>query len=271
MEPSITVALGWALFAGTHIGLATRRVRTALVARLGPWGFTLVFSLVAAVSFSLMVYGYAVLRLEGLPGPALGKFVWARWLAIGTIGTGIILIAGSLWSFPASVTAVVTDHVAAPRGLERITRHPFFIGIALLGLAHALLATRLVSVVAFGGLALFAIAGGLHQDAKLRRIMGERYAAYLAATSMVPFAAIAAGRQQLVWRELPWLGLGVGLAIAFWFRSVHVSIMGPGLGFEGGWVIAVVVGGAGVALVQTWLKQRQTGLQRRSPSLGSQT
>jgi len=39
MEPSILIALCWLLFAATHIGLASRRVRPALVARLGRRAF----------------------------------------------------------------------------------------------------------------------------------------------------------------------------------------------------------------------------------------
>jgi uncharacterized membrane protein len=268
MEPSITVALAWILFAGTHIGLATRSVRAALVQRLGLWGFTLVFSLVAAVAFSLLVHGYAVVRVEGAAGPALGRFQPIAWLATGSIELAFVLIVGSLWAFPASVGALVTDRVPAPRGLERLTRHPFFVGVALLGISHAVVATRLVSVVMFGALAAFAIVGGLHQDAKLRRLMGNRYAAYLEQTSFWPFAAIVAGRQRLVLSELPWTALAAGLALSFWLRSVHASILGPGFGLEGGWVIAVVVGGAGVALVQTWLKQRRAHTRPVSPVAG---
>ena len=47
MEPALVVAVLWMLFGGTHIGLATRRVRAALVARLGEGGFTALFSAVA--------------------------------------------------------------------------------------------------------------------------------------------------------------------------------------------------------------------------------
>src|SRR5207244_12079178 len=81
--------------------------------------------------------------------------------------------------------------------------HPFFVGLALFALAHALLATRLAGTVLFSGVALVSIAGAAHQDRKLLRRLGAPYADYLTATSAVPFAAIIGGRQRLVWSELP--------------------------------------------------------------------
>ena len=44
MEPSIIVLALLGLFSATHIGLATRPVRTPLVAHLGERGFVLLFS-----------------------------------------------------------------------------------------------------------------------------------------------------------------------------------------------------------------------------------
>ena len=48
-----------------------------------------------------------------------------------------------------------------------MTRHPFFVGVALLASAHVLLATRLVGAVFFAGLAALAILGARHQDRKI--------------------------------------------------------------------------------------------------------
>ena len=73
MEPALTVAVLWLLFAGTHIGLATRRVRAALVARLGEAGFTALFSVIASASFAAAIAYYAAHRTEGAPGLALAN------------------------------------------------------------------------------------------------------------------------------------------------------------------------------------------------------
>ena len=257
MDPWIVVALCWLLFVGTHIGLATSRIRTPLVARLGPWGFGHLYSAVAAVSFGLAIHTLAVHQGEGPPGLGLASFAGVRWLSIGLVVSGVALSVASFWSLPASALALLIEgSPRGPRGLERITRHPFFVGTALLGLGHVLLASRLVGTIAFAGLALLSIGGALHQDAKLRANLGQPHADYLARTSFVPFAAILRRRQQLVARELPWFGLAAGLAVAFALRSIHDSILGHG----GAWVIGVAVVGAGLATLQT-RKQRS----RRAP------
>jgi uncharacterized membrane protein len=255
MEPAINVAVFVLLFAGTHVGLATRRVRGFLVSRLGPMGFSFLFSAIAATTFALFMNYYASVHFDGVAGLDLGRFAVFRYAAIGAIVSGIVLLTASLWRFPASTMALVDPRPLVPRGMERITRHPFFVGVAMLAVAHILLATRLVGCVAFAGLALLTIAGAMHQDAKLRAELGAPYAEYLSRTSLAPFVAIAQGRQHLAWRELPWMGMAVGVAIAFSLRSVHASIVGHG----GAWVIGVVLGGAAIAIVQTlWHRRRSS-------------
>jgi len=247
MEPWITVALCWLLFVGTHIGLATSRIRTPLVARLGRWGFAHLYSAVAALTFGLAIHALAVHQGEGPAGLSLNRFAGIRGLCIGLIGSGLTLSIASLWFAPASALALLIDgSPREPRGLERITRHPFFVGTALLGVGHFLVASRLVVAIGFAGIALLSIAGAMHQDAKLRANLGRPYADYLAATSIVPFAAILRGRGRLVWREIPWLGLALGLFVTFALRAVHDSLLGHG----GAWVIAFVVGGAVLATLQ---------------------
>lgn len=260
MEPSLTVALLWILFAGTHVGLGTPRAREALVARLGAVGFTALFSAVAAATFALLVHGYALHRLEGAAGPALGRFAPFRSAAIAAIGAGTTLLVGALFQYPRSPMALFGEAVRSPVGLARITRHPFFVGLALAALAHALLATRLVGTLFFGLLALFAIAGAIHQDGKLLDLRGEAYDAYLSATSLLPFGAIASGRQRLVVAELPFAGLALGLASAFALRSVHESIFDHG----GAFAIAAVIGTAGLLGLAAFLRHRR-GLRLEEP------
>jgi uncharacterized membrane protein len=243
MVPVLGVLALWVLFGGTHVALASGRVRATLVGRLGEWGFMLLFSLVAALSFSALVSFYAAHCFEGPAGPSLGAVPALRWALIGVVATGVVLITASLVVYPRSPMALFNESVRSPRGLERVTRHPFFVGVALLGAAHALLATRLVGAVAMGGLALFALLGVWHQDRKLLRLRGEPYAAYLAATSATPFAAIVAGRQRLEWGELPFGAFALGALFVITLRTVHASIFARG----GIWVIATVLGGAALA------------------------
>jgi len=235
------------VFGGTHVGLATRRVREALVSRLGEFGFGGLYTLVAAVSFSVLTWFYAAHRFDGPPGLALGAVPAFRWPLMAIVVVGIVMMVASLVGYPSSPMAVFNKNVGSPSGMERVSRHSFFFGVALLGAAHALLATRLIGAVMMAGLALLAVAGAWHQDRKLLRLRGEPYAAYLEATSFVPFAAIIAGRQRLVWGELSVGALALGLVLAVALRTVHGSIFAH----SGVWVIVGVVGGAALAAVQS--------------------
>ena len=69
------------------------------------------------------------------------------------------------------------------------------------------------------------------------------------------FAAIVAGRQRIVWHELPVGSLAIGLGIAVALRSVHAGLFAHG----GLWVIGAVIGGGALA---TWQARR------RAPALG---
>jgi len=254
MKPSILVALCWLLFAATHIGMATSHVRPALVARLGPRGFSHLFSLVAVLTFGLLLHVLALNQDTGADAPDLGRFALIRGIGIVTITIGLVLTIATFQSAPVSALALfIPGEVREPYGLERITRHPLFVGAALLGVGHVLLASRMVGVVAFGGLAIYSIAGALHQETKLRRELGERFDAYLKSTSLVPFAAIATGRQRLAFSELPFVGIALGLLLAFVLRSVHSSILADG----GAWAIGAMIVGPGMAAVIIWLARRR--------------
>jgi len=255
MEPALTAGLLWLAFGAAHIGLATRRVRAALVAHLGEYGFAALFSLVASITFAVAIAYFAAHRSEGAAGLALAYVAPVRWTLIALSVTGILLVSAGSATYVGSPYDFFTAKVRAPRGIERITRHPFFAGLALFALAHALLATRLIGTVGFAGLALVAIIGARHQDAKLLARGGKPYGDYLAATSAVPFAAILSGRQRLVWSELPLGAFATGLMVAAGLRAVHGSIFANG----GAWVTLSVVGGAAIFTWQSARRARRLG------------
>ena len=255
MEPALTAALLWLVFGATHIGLATRRVRAALVAHLGEYGFAALFSLVASAAFAVAIAYFAAHRNEGAAGLALANVAPLRRALIALSVTGIVLVSAGSATYVGSPYDLFAARVRAPRGIERITRHPFFAGLALFALAHALIAPHLIGTVGFAGLALVPIIGARHQDAKLLARGGKAYADYLAATSAVPFAAILSGRQRLVWSELPLGAFAIGLVVAAVLRTVHGSIFANG----GVWVIVSVVGGAAIFTWQSARRARRLG------------
>jgi len=240
MEPALLVAATWLAFFGTHLGLASDPVRGALARRLGSRGFFALFYSVAAVTFTTWVAVTAAVRLEGLPAPAPGGHVVIHSMAIAFIVAGLSLSAGGLASYPSSPMALLFHPVREPRGIERITRHPFFAGLTLFAVGHVLIVPTLAAAVFFAGLALQAVVGAAHQDRKLARRLGRPYRDYLARTSAVPFAAILSGRQRLAAGEQPWLAYSVGLLMTVLLRHVHAHLFDHG----GLWIVASVLGGA---------------------------
>src|SRR5262245_31986713 len=122
MEPAIAVGLLVGVFAATHLGLAALPVRSALVRRLGRWGFEATFAAVAAVAFALCVAYYAAHAGEGAAGLALGRFPALRAALIAAIAAGLGLVVASLADYGSSPMVVGRETVRGPRGLQRVTR-----------------------------------------------------------------------------------------------------------------------------------------------------
>src|SRR5262247_2426421 len=159
MDPVLRVALAFGLFALSHLALASPPLRPLLVARLGPRGFTLLFSVVAWLTSGVAISTYAAHAAEGPPGLALGAYPAARFVLIAALVLAAMLMVGTFARYDDSPYAFSGARRREPQGLERVTRHPFFVGTALLGGAHALLATHLVGAVLMGGVALLALVG----------------------------------------------------------------------------------------------------------------
>lgn len=249
MSAVAAVVLAWLVFGGSHIGLATAPVRAPLVAKLGPRGFMIVYIAIASALFIALVWTYAAVAADGPAGPDLAR-TWARGPLIVAIVIGFALMAGAFaptgyWDSP---VVVLGDGVRAPVGLERITRHPFFTGFALIAGAHVLLASRLTGVVFFGGFIALATLGAAHQAGKLRRERGPAFDDYLAQSSSIPFVAIARGRQRFVARELPWLYLALGVGLAAAVHEVHADV----LAHHGAGISGVAVGASiAIGVIQT--------------------
>ena len=73
--------------------------------------------------------------------------------------------------------------------------------------------------VFFGGFVVYTVVSAMHQDRRTLASGHVEIAAFQRATSMVPFAAILAGKQKLVLSEFNQIGFAVGalLAAVLWF------------------------------------------------------
>ena len=67
-------------------------------------------------------------------------------------------------------------------------------------------------VIFFGMFPALGILGGMHQDARKIRELGDRYREFVAKTSFVPFAALLSGRARWTSDDMPWAAIGAGAA-----------------------------------------------------------
>ena len=213
----------WLLFAGSHIGLSSRRLRPALVARLGDRGFLGVYSLVAFATFVPLVSSFYAHRHTGPFLWYLAQLPGVPWLATGVMGAAFVLVVAS---FVQPGPAGMQAGEPVVRGVARITRHPLFMGFGLWGVAHLMLAKVFVSELAFfGGFAIFAVVGSDHQDQRKIATQGERYRVWVAATPFLPFSKLGFLRG-LVELPLP-IAAAVGIALAWALRRyAHAWLAG---------------------------------------------
>jgi uncharacterized membrane protein len=106
-----------------------------------------------------------------------------------------------------------------PRGIQRVTRHPMLWSFVLWAGVHIIGNGDTAAIVFFGTLLLTALAGMPSIDAKLARRDPPLWQALAASTSIVPFVAIAQGRNRFVPREIGWLV--VLIAVVAWGVVLH--------------------------------------------------
>jgi uncharacterized membrane protein len=117
----------------------------------------------------------------------------------------------------------------AVAGITRITRDPMLWAFALWAVGHLIANGDVASVLLFGAILVTALNGMVSIDRKRRRAVGKVWDDFTARTSIIPFAAILAGRNELRWSELPlWRGLlGIALFLAALFAHPYVIGVSP--------------------------------------------
>jgi uncharacterized membrane protein len=217
MDALSTLGLSAVIWFAIHALISGSELRSRLVSRLGEPGFRGLFALLSVLSLWFLVSAYRsapCVPLWLVPMPLL-------WLPAFVMPLAFLLLAGA-FSVP-NPTAVGAERIlereAPARGVLRITRHPFLWAVSLWSGAHVLANGSLASLAFFGSMLLTSLHGTRDIDRKRARSAKEAWARYVAVTSNVPFAAIIAGRNQLVFKEL-WLAIAIGsvltaLALAF--------------------------------------------------------
>lgn len=262
MKAPIIVLSAWLLFAGTHLLLGLP-LRARLVRKLGEQRFVALFSAIATVTMGLLAAAVARFGGEGPVGFALAQFPSARAL-VGIIAfLGITLAIAGMMNYMRSPMALFRTQMHPPSGIERVTRHAFFMGLAVFAIAHAVLAPTLAVAIYFAGFAALAGGGALWQDRKLIGRYGDWYVSYMRATSVLPFVALLQRRQAFVADDRIGRRLLVSAAIALLLLATHRWWSA----FNGATFASVMaVGGACVSARRWWHSRarRIEGLQKGS-------
>ncbi|MGD0108406.1 MAG: NnrU family protein [Rhodopila sp.] len=219
MLPLITAAVLWIAI---HLGLAGTTLRDAAVRRLGERGFRGVFSLLSVVSLVLLVWAWSA-------APTTLLWVapdWLRWLLVLVMLLAFVLFADSVSGGNPTMVGPSEGAAATPRGIIRVTRHPMLWSFAIWAGVHIAGNGDTAAIVFFGAFLVTALAGMPSIDAKLARRDPSTWQALSAATSVVPFVAIAQGRNRFVPREIGWLIPGIGVAAWVVVLVVHPWIFG---------------------------------------------
>lgn len=218
----VSLFLAALFFAGIHLGIAGTRLRDRAVAAFGANGYRIAFSLASLAGLAWMVLAYnhaPYIATWGTPE-------WWKPIAIAVMLPAVLLaVIGVATPNP---TAVAQEKVLArpPQGIVRITRHPFLMGVAIWALAHLVANGDVGSLIFFATWAIVALAGTLSIDAKRRRLQGAGWEAFAAVTSVMPFAAILAGRNRISWWEIGVWRLAAALLAYALILGGHSHIIG---------------------------------------------
>lgn len=225
MPPELTALLiaagAWVLL---HLVVAASPLRWAIAGRIGEPGFQAMFSLLSLAGLVGLVWTY---RGAAAVGVNFDLWVPSRamlWAPILVMPVAWLLFIGSV-SAPNPTTVgmeKVLQQAEPARGILRITRHPMLWAFVLWAGTHALANGDAASLVLFAAVAIPAMNGMFSIDRKRARRDPEGWRRYADVTSIVPFAAIAAGRNRLDLREI-----GVGRLVGALLATAAVIAVHP--------------------------------------------
>lgn len=214
-------------FLGIHLFVSGTRLRDGIVALTGEGVYTALFSLASlgGIVWLSMAYNRATVETYTFlwaPAP------WWQHAAMTAILLAAILVVLGLTSkSPTSAgQAELVDDPDAAKGIQRVTRHPFLWGVLLWALAHLAMNGDLSSLIFFGTFALLALFGPPSIDAKRARALGDRWKAFAAQTSNIPFGAILTGRNSLKLGEIGIVRPLAGVAVYFALVYAHEWLFG---------------------------------------------
>ena len=226
------LALWAALFVAQHLGVPSSGLRPRLVGAIGEKGYLGLYSVVSIVVLVLLIRAYLAAPPAGHLWPT---YELLRWVPLVLMPVALWLVIGGLLKpNPTMVGVVLEDAKEVPvHGVLRITRHPVQCGILLWSLSHLVPNGDVPALLFFGSFAVVSGWGMALIDRRRKDALGENWAAFRNATSLLPFGAILSGRQSLKAAEIGWLApaLAAGVFVALWWGHVWIAGTPVGVGW----------------------------------------
>ena len=225
MDATVWIAI-WAFsFLASHLIISSSAVRARLINAVGEQPYRGIYSLVAAATLGPLIYEFARNKHAGPILWYLRADAPIRWLAWILMLLSLILFVGSFIN-PNPGGMGAPSNRTEPRGILKITRHPSFVAFSLFGIAHILMNGWAGDVIFFGMFPALGIIGGIHQDQRKIRDLGDSYCGFVAKTSITPFAALISGRVRWTNDDMPWAAIGAGLVLTIAILALHPMIFG---------------------------------------------
>ncbi len=219
----VSLFLAGLFFVAIHLGLSGTTLRDRAVALLGLRGYMVAFSALSLVGIVWLASAYKAAAYV----PTWGQLEWWKPFAIALMLPAFVLVVVGLTT--PNPTSVAQEALVdrPPSGIVRVTRHPFLIGVALWATIHLIGNGDVASLLLFAAILAVAVAGTASIDAKRRRVLGgTAWDAFAARTSIVPFAAIMAGRNSFVAWEFGWWRPAAGVVAYALMLGGHAHIVG---------------------------------------------
>jgi uncharacterized membrane protein len=219
-----SLVLACACFLTIHVFTGSR-MRDAIVTRIGEGPYRGLFSLVSIGGMWWLIVAYRGVEVSRVLWVAP---TWLRWPAFVLLALAVLLVVvGVTTPSPTAAGGEGTLGTGEePRGILRISRHPFLNGIALWAAVHLLLNGDAAAVTLFGTMLVLALIGPGYIDAKRQRAYGADWERFTAVTSRWPFGAVLAGRNQVHLSEIGAWRLGLATAVFVLLLATHRWLFG---------------------------------------------
>jgi uncharacterized membrane protein len=216
------LAVASIVWIGVHVGLAGTDLRRMLALQLGEKGFRALFSALSVGAIAFLIYSYnraPTTELWDAPD-------WLRWILALVMLVGVLLFVGSITVRNPTMVGGEASESQHVRGMLRVTRHPMLWSFALWAAVHIVGTGDTASILFFGAFLITALAGMPSIDAKLAGRDPAKWSSLAAETSILPFAAIAQGRNRFVAAELSWTVPVAGLVAWIALLYLHSLVFG---------------------------------------------